>query len=76
MDNLCVICGEILPEGLQVCQRCMGEAKNVKPSEVQELMMVYNIIDKVEPRNVLIEAAKVCLQGVIERMGKNEQKYR
>ena len=48
----------------------MGEAKNVKPSEAQELMMVYNMLNKVEPRNVLIEAAKVCLQGVIERMGK------
>lgn len=70
MDNLCVVCGEILPEGLQVCQRCMGEAKNVKPSEIQELMRVYNILDNVQPRVLLVEAAKVCLQGVIERMGK------
>ncbi len=28
MENRCVCCGEIIPEGRQVCMRCEREAEN------------------------------------------------
>ena len=28
MENRCVYCGEIIPEGYQVCMRCEREAEN------------------------------------------------
>ena len=44
MDNRCIICGEIIPEGLQVCLSCMNkimssdylEEESVKEASVKE----------------------------------------
>lgn len=68
MDEFCVVCGEVIPEGVQVGPRCMGEATSVKPNEVQELRRICDMLDKVHPRVLLVEAAKSCLRAVIERM--------
>ena len=33
MEDRCVMCGEIIPEGRQVCKQCEEKAKEVKENE-------------------------------------------
>lgn len=35
MDNTCICCGEIIPEGRQVCPVCEDALKNYKPNGVK-----------------------------------------
>ena len=35
MDNTCICCGEIIPEGKQICPRCEYTLKNYKPNGVK-----------------------------------------
>lgn len=65
MEDRCVCCGEIIPEGTQVCPNCLVASKapkvTIKPDGIHELSKhKYELEERIPNCTVEILRCKVC----------------
>lgn len=48
MDNTCVCCGEIIPEGTQVCPKCCSEGDTFRAAMARPISAEFKVKDEVE----------------------------
>lgn len=48
VENRCVVCGDIIPEGIMVCPTCENNHMDIKNSNVTETVVNIDAIDKVK----------------------------
>jgi hypothetical protein len=70
MDNFCVICGEVIVEGRQVCHRCMASASVVPSANLRDLMEAKLILCYAPKIGFVIEVRKI-IDRVIGRLENN-----
>ena len=56
MNNTCICCGTIVPEGRQICPQCEDSLKNYKPKgvktkKIKKFKFIQLTIDDVEVNN-------------------------
>ena len=66
-ENFCVICGEVVVEGRQVCPRCMESASVVPTANLQDLREAKLILSYA-PRIGFVNEVRKIIDRVIWRM--------
>lgn len=71
MDNTCICCGAVIPEGRQLCPKCSSEIGEKKlSSELATLIavIVRNVISEQTAKNLLIDSDEIAYKAVSERL--------
>lgn len=70
MENRCVSCGAIIPEGQQVCHRCLGGNRMMKESQGHPVPVrqesIHNIVGKNQKH---MEALFDYIKGILNFLG-------
>lgn len=69
MDNTCLVCGEIIPEGLQVCPKCEKNENVDHPSHYTDGKI--EVIDFIEDKNLGFHLGNAI--KYISRAGKKDK---
>lgn len=73
----CLICGEIIPEGIQVCKNCMEEYgidTGADTEVVEELRDVANVLKITEGTDTNIKQSMESLLNIADRIERREKK--
>lgn len=69
MDNRCLVCGDIIPEGLQVCPKCEMDENVNHPSHYTDGSI--EVIDFIEDKNLGFHLGNAI--KYISRAGKKDK---